>query len=97
LSFISLGQNRIFKALQALGKMTLTNYLLISAVNIIVLYGIGFGQLGEIPMHIIWLCGLAWLIIEIAVSLLWLSHFRYGPAEWIWRQLTYGKRLPLKK
>jgi len=97
LSFISAGQNKIFRALQALGKMTLTNYLLISAVNIIILYGIGFGKLGELSMHVIWLCALTWLMIEIAFSLWWLKNFRYGPTEWIWRQLTYRKRLPLKK
>lgn len=24
-------------------------------------------------------------------SYLWLSHFRYGPLEWLWRPLTLGK------
>jgi hypothetical protein len=28
---------------------------------------------------------------------MWLKYFQYGPMEWIWRQLTYGKRLPLRK
>ena len=97
LLFISFGQNRISMALQALGKMTLTNYLLVSAANITILYGVGFGQLGELPMHIIWLYAFGWLIAEIVFSIWWLSNYRYGPAEWIWRQLTYRKKLPLRK
>ncbi|MFT3824161.1 MAG: DUF418 domain-containing protein [Chitinophagaceae bacterium] len=97
LAFISVGQNIVFKILQALGKMTLTNYLLISAVNIILLYGIGFGKLGELSMHTIWLLAFGWLIVEIVFSSLWLRVFRYGPVEWIWRQLTYWRKLPLRK
>ncbi|MGC4035851.1 MAG: DUF418 domain-containing protein [Chitinophagaceae bacterium] len=97
LVFISFGQNMIFKIFQALGKMTLTNYLLVSAVNIILLYGIGFGKLGELSMHTIWLIAFGWLIVEIFFSAYWLRIFRYGPVEWIWRQLTYWKKLPLRR
>ncbi len=97
LLFISYGQNILFKTFQALGKMTLTNYLLISAINIILLYGIGFGKLGELSMHTVWMFAFVWLIIEIVFSFYWLHIFRYGPVEWIWRQLTYWKKLPLRK
>src|SRR4030095_5720028 len=68
LSFIFFGQNKIFKALQALGKMTLTNYLLVSAIMIILLYGIGFSKLGELRMHTIWLYAAVWLVLEITFS-----------------------------
>lgn len=97
MAFISFGKTGLFRAWQALGKMTLTNYLLVSAAMIILLYGIGFGKLGELPMHTIWLFALAWFVIEIIFSSVWLRSFRYGPVEWIWRQLSYGKRFPLRK
>jgi uncharacterized protein len=97
LAYASFGLNRFFAALQALGRMTLTNYLMVSGFLIILLYGFGFGKLGELPMHRIWLYAFAWLIVEVLFSTYWLMKFRYGPAEWIWRQLTYGKRLPLRK
>ena len=97
LAFLSSKNNRIFMFLKTMGKMTLTNYLIISAINVIVLYGIGFGKLGEYAMHEIWLIAIACLIFEAFFSLWWLRRFRYGPAEWIWRQLTYRKILPLKK
>lgn len=97
LAYLYFGMNRFFKALQALGRMTLTNYLLISAFLIILLYGFGLGKLGEISILRIWIYALLWLFIEIIFSTFWLKKFTYGPSEWIWRQLTYGKRLPLKK
>lgn len=97
LAYISLGMNKFFTALQALGRMTLTNYLLISTFLIILLYGFGFNKLGGLSMHTIWLYAFVWLFVEIIFSSYWLKHFRYGPTEWIWRQLTYRKRLPLRK
>lgn len=80
LAFISFGQNIWFKILQTLGKMTLTNYLLISAINIVLLYGIGFGKLGDVRMRTVWLLAFVWLIFEIIVSVYWLQVFRYGVA-----------------
>jgi len=97
LLFIRFGQNKFFSALKALGTMTLTNYLLISAFCVVLLYGIGFGKLGIISMHTMWFSAFAWLVIEILFSKYWLKKFRFGPAEWIWRQLTYQKRIQLKK
>jgi uncharacterized protein len=97
LLFIAYERSKIFSTLQALGKMTLTNYLLISAICITLLYGIGFGQLGTLSMRIMWLCAFVWLIIEISFSTYWLKKFRYGPTEWIWRRLTYRKRIPMRK
>jgi uncharacterized protein len=28
--------------------------------------------------------------VPLALSTLWLRRFRLGPAEWLWRTLTYG-------
>jgi uncharacterized protein len=97
LLYIKKSHLKIFSALQSLGKMTLTNYLLISAFCITLQYGIGFGQLGIIPMHQVWLLALICLIIEVAFCKFWQQQFRYGPMEWLWRQLTYQKRIPLRK
>jgi uncharacterized protein len=95
--FIRFGRTTFFAALQSLGKMNLTNYLLVSAISVILLYGIGFGQLGMMPMHTVWICAFLWLIVEILFSTFWLNRFRFGPVEWIWRQLAYNKRIQLKK
>ena len=34
-------------------------------------------------------------IIELAWSPAWLRRFRFGPAEWLWRSLTYWKLQPI--
>jgi uncharacterized protein len=36
-------------------------------------------------------------IIQVYFSRWWLQHYRYGPVEWVWRQLSYNKKLPIKK
>jgi len=41
--------------------------------------------------------GLTVYALQVAYSNWWFKHFNYGPLEWLWRQLTYGKRLPIKK
>jgi uncharacterized protein len=97
LLFIRFGRTKFFVALESLGKMTLTNYLLVSAILVILLYGIGFGQLGILTMNKIWICAFAWLLVEVVFSTFWLNKFRFGPAEWMWRQLTYNRRIQLKK
>ena len=97
LLYVYFSQARIFVWLQALGRMTLTNYLLISVISVLLFYGIGFGLLGEFNMTIIWLLTIGWLVIEILFSIRWLASYRFGPLEWIWRQLTYQRRISLKK
>jgi uncharacterized protein len=48
-------------------------------------------RLGEIPppLGIALTCGLYGL--QVAASVAWLARFRFGPAEWVWRALSYGK------
>jgi uncharacterized protein len=44
-------------------------------------------------------CVAASLIIftlQIIYSRWWLARFRFGPCEWLWRSLTYGKRQPMR-
>ena len=31
--------------------------------------------------------------VQIPLSAWWLSRHRFGPVEWIWRRLTYGRPL----
>jgi len=35
--------------------------------------------------------------VQTLVSHLWLARFRFGPAEWLWRSLTYGKAQPMRR
>ena len=74
------------------GRMALTNYLTHSLVFSFVFYGYGLGYFG---IERIWqlACVCAMVLVQIPLSHLWLSRFRYGPMEWLWRAITYW-RLP---
>ena len=36
-------------------------------------------------------------LLGMLLSRLWIGHFRFGPVEWVWRMLTYGQYLPLRR
>ena len=60
-----------------------------------IFYGLAlYGKLGLLPSLAILLA--VWAV-ELLWSKPWFSHFPYGPAEWLWRRLTYGRRADLKK
>lgn len=76
------------------GRMALTNYVGQSLIGIIIYYGVGFGLGLSQGLYAIELTAVAVFLFQTAFSILWLHGFRYGPTEWIWRMLTYGKWLP---
>ena len=79
------------------GRMALSNYLLQSLVWTTLFYGYGFGLWGEIsraaqlPLALLFFAG------QVIISHWWLARFRFGPAEWLWRTLTYGARQPMRR
>lgn len=73
------------------GRMALTNYLLQSLIFSTLFYGYGFGLLGRVSSSMALLLGLAVFTIQIFFSEYWLQRHRFGPAEWVWRRLTYGR------
>jgi uncharacterized protein len=78
------------------GRMALTNYLMQTVICVTIFYGYGFGQFGQFGALTATLIALSIFLVQIILSTLWLQYFAYGPMEWIWRQLTYQKRLSLK-
>lgn len=90
------GNSRL-KYLAPTGRMALTNYLIQTILGISIYYGVGLNMGGHIGPVIFMPIGLAIYVLQIIFSNWWIKHFNYGPFEWIWRQLTYGKSLPIKK
>jgi uncharacterized protein len=86
-----------FKKLAPVARMALTNYLMQTVIGIILFYGIGFGFGGDIGPVIFFPIAFAIYLLQILYSNIWFKHFQYGPLEWIWRQLTYGKKLAIRK
>ncbi|MFD6401793.1 DUF418 domain-containing protein [Nocardia sp. NPDC060249] len=82
----------IRSALAPAGRIALTNYLGQSAIGLVIFTGVGFGAAGSLsPLATM---GLALLVFvtQLWVSALWLRRHRYGPAEWILRWVTLGRR-----
>jgi len=79
------------------GQMALTNYLLHSIICTTIFYGYGFGLYGKIGAFQGVLLAIVIFIVQIPLSRFWLSRFYYGPFEWLWRTLTYGKAQPFVK
>jgi uncharacterized protein len=83
------------RRLAAVGRMALTNYLTHSIVCTTLFYGYGFGLYGTINRTGLAGIVLAIWIFQLIVSPIWLRFFRFGPAEWLWRSLTYWRLQPL--
>jgi uncharacterized protein len=84
------------KRLAAVGRMALSNYLTHSIVCTTLFYGYGFGLFGDINRTGLAAIVLVIWVAQLLLSPIWLRHFRFGPAEWLWRSLTYWKLQPMR-
>jgi uncharacterized protein len=83
--------------LAAAGRAAFTNYLGTSILMLFVFHGWALGLFGELNRPQLYLVVLATWVIMLSWSKPWLERYRYGPLEWLWRCLTYGKLVPLKR
>jgi uncharacterized protein len=82
--------------LAPVGRMALTNYLTHSVIYLAVFYGFGLALLGRVGTAVCLALSAVVFAGQIMLSSWWLRHFRFGPAEWVWRSLTYGVRQPMR-
>ncbi len=78
----------------AVGRTALTNYLLQSVIGTLLFYSYGLGLFGRIGPAMLLIPTVLVFAAQVWVSVWWLERFRYGPAEWLWRSLTYRKLQP---
>ena len=81
--------------LSPMGRMALTNYL--SATVLFLVFGppLGIDSTDDLPMIVA--LTVAILVVQAVWSRWWLGSFRYGPAEWAWRCLTWWRRAPIRR
>lgn len=79
------------------GRMALTNYLTQSVVCTLLFNAYGLGAFGELRLGVTLPLVLLIFALQVLFSRFWLQRFRFGPAEWVWRSLTYGARQPLRR
>lgn len=87
----------IFKYLAAPGKMALTNYVGQSVLGMFLFYGIGWGWGADMGLVNVELIAIGVYLLQMVCSYAWLSYCQFGPLEWGWRMLTYGKWLRLER
>jgi uncharacterized protein len=85
------------RRLAAVGRMALSNYLFDSILCSTLFYGYGLGLYGTIHRPGLYLIVLAIWAFQLWISPIWLARFRFGPAEWLWRSLTYGEPQPFRR
>ncbi|TFD99259.1 DUF418 domain-containing protein [Jeotgalibacillus salarius] len=83
---------KLLQPLAKTGRMALTNYLLQSIIGTIIFYNYGFGLYGEVTLMTGTLIALGIFVMQVIFSELWLSKFKQGPAERLWRKLSYSKK-----
>ncbi len=85
------------RRLAAVGRMAFTNYLAQSLIGALLFTGVGLGLYGQLERHHLYYVVVAIWILQLAWSPWWLAQHHYGPAEWLWRSLTYRAWQPFAK
>jgi len=81
----------VMSPLASVGRMPLTNYLMQTVIATTLFYGYAFGLYYRIGPAVGVLIAFAIYAVQVAYSAWWMARFRFGPMEWLWRTLTYGK------
>lgn len=88
---------RILLPFSYVGRLSLTNYLLQSILCTFIFYSYGLGLYSQFSHVQGLLLTLGIYGLQIIFSFFWLKRFFYGPMEWVWRSLTYGKLQPFRR
>jgi uncharacterized protein len=83
------------RSLAAVGQMAFSNYLFQSIITSILFLGWGFGLAGQFDYAQQLFVVIAIWAFQLVASPMWLGRYRFGPAEWLWRSLTYWQRQPM--
>lgn len=95
LAFGTPAGRRLLRPVGVAGRMALSNYLLHSVVMTVIFYGWGLGWFGRLGPAVTTPLAMLICALQVPLSRAWLARFRFGPAEWLWRQFTYRRRIPL--
>ncbi len=89
--------SKIRDRLAAVGRMAFTNYLVQTIIMTTIFYGYGLSLFARFNHATLMLFVFAVWIIQLYYSPVWLGHFRFGPLEWFWRTMTYGRSQPMRR
>lgn len=91
------GAFRLLHPLSYIGRMSMSNYLFQSMVSTAIFYSYGLGLYGSVSYTTGFVFLIALFCLQILLSLMWMGLFKYGPVEYIWRLVTYGKKPAMRR
>ena len=87
----------LLTAFAPLGRMAFSNYITESLIFGVLFFGYGLGLYGRVGSTITLLLGTTVYVVQMLASAWWLRRYRFGPLEWLWRSLMYGRRQPFSR
>ena len=75
--------------LAAVGRMSLTAYLLESVLFVFITDWWGLGLFGQMGYAELLLVALIVYVVVVLLCVAWQKFFRMGPMEWLWRSISY--------
>lgn len=97
LLFLKSKDGALWRWLAAPGRMALTNYIGQSVIGMLLFYGTGFALGASVGLSATELIAIGIFLLQMLASRFWLAFCQFGPLEWIWRMLNYGKTFRLFK
>jgi uncharacterized protein len=85
-------RGRFLTWVEPIGRMAFTNYMIQSVLSGWIFYGYGLGLMGKMGPASGMVLVAAIYLGQVLFSFWWLKRFRFGPLEWLWRAVMYGKR-----
>ena len=99
-TFMLLIKHSVFRGFQgllaAVGRTAFSNYIGTSLLCQFIFIWAPWKLYGKLEYYQLLYVVLGIWAVNLIVSTLWLRSFEYGPLEWLWRSLTYGKRQPMR-
>jgi uncharacterized protein len=87
----------LIRGVSAVGRASLSNYILQSVIANLLFTFIGLAWFGERTRWELMGIVCVTYTAQIVISVIWLRFFRMGPLEWIWRSVTYLRRQPFSR
>ena len=84
------------RAVEAVGRTALSNYLLASLLCTTVFYGHGLGLFGSVGrVGQLGVVAAVWAV-QLLLAPWWVARFAFGPVEWVLRWAMHGRKSPLR-
>lgn len=100
-AIVLLAQNPTWRSrlmvLAPVGRMALSNYIFQSLVCTTIFYSYGLALYGSVNEGLGILLTILIYLAQIPISHWWMKRFHFGPLEWLWRTLTYGRAPRMRK